>query len=97
MMLLALVCAAMLLLTVAQASVSGFSGGLTLDELSQSGISSLTQAQASVLDGLVRHDVELARQGGVTGFSSDFVARHSAQERSAAGIDALSPREGLHL
>jgi len=85
---------ALMLATVAHA---GFGGGLSPDEQALSGIARLTPAQVAALDALVAHDVDLAHQGGVTGFSSDFAARHTAQERAAAGIDQLSEKEILNL
>jgi hypothetical protein len=88
----ALACAAVLLGAVAHAETR-FSQGLSGEETTASGVSKLTAQQAAALDGLVDHDVTLARQGGVTGFSSAFTARHSEKECKAAGIDRLSDQE----
>ncbi len=83
----------MLLATMAGAAEPGFSDGLSAQEKAACGITKLTAAQVAGLNVLVGHDVTLARQGGVTGFSSAFAARHSAQERAVAGIDLLTDKE----
>jgi hypothetical protein len=90
----ALSLAALLVATVAHAA---FSDGLSPEERAASGVAKLAPAQVAALDGLIARDVELAHQGGVTGFSSDFAARHTAREREAAGIDRLSEKEVLNL
>jgi hypothetical protein len=86
-------CAAMALGTMARAADFAFSDGMSAEEKAACGIKKLTAPQVAALNGLVEHDVTLARQGGVTGFSSAFAARHSAQELAAAGIDRLSEKE----
>jgi hypothetical protein len=86
-------CAAMLLAGWVRADEIKFIEGLSPDERAAMGSSKLSPAQAAALDGLVSHDVTLAEQGGVTGFSSGFVSRHTAAERSAAGVGLLSARE----
>jgi hypothetical protein len=86
-------CAAMTLATMARAAEPGFTSGLSPEEKVACGITKLTAAQAAALNVLVEHDVTIARQGGVTGFSSTFLARHSAQDRAAAGMDRLSEKE----
>jgi hypothetical protein len=86
-------CAAMALATMARAAEPGFTGGLSAEEKAACGITKLTAAQAAALNVLVVHDVTLARQGGVTGFSSTFLARRSAQDREVAGLDRLSEKE----
>jgi hypothetical protein len=83
----------MLAAAVAHAAAEPFCTALSAQERAASGISRLSPAQVATLDGLVGRDVTLARQGGVTGFSSNFTARHTAQERAAAGIDRLSGGE----
>jgi hypothetical protein len=90
-------CAALLAATLAGAAEAPFSGGLSPGERAAVGISRLTAAQVATLDGLVGRDVALARQGGVTGFSSSFSARLTAQERAAAGIGRLSATERAAL
>jgi hypothetical protein len=90
-------CAAMALATMARASESGFSDGLSPGEKAACGISRLTATEVTALNALVGRDVTLARQGGVTGFSSAFAARHTAQELSAAGIGRLSEKERSSL
>jgi len=90
-------CAAMALATVAGAAEPGFSEGLSAQERAACGIPKLTAPQVASLNTLVEHDVTLARQGGVTGFSSAFAARHTEQERAAAGLDRLSEKERLAL
>jgi hypothetical protein len=90
-------CAAMALATMARASEPGFSDGLSAEEKAACGISKLTAPEVTALNALVGHDVTLARQGGVTGFSSAFAARHTAEELAAAGIGRLSERERSSL
>ena len=67
----------MLLAKGARAADIKFIEGLTSEERTSIGVSKLSPAQAFSLDGLVSHDATLARQGGVTGFSSAFIARHT--------------------
>jgi|SRR5580658_9734205 hypothetical protein len=85
--------AAALLAMSAHGYEARFVDGLSAQEKAATGIAKLTAAQAASLDVLVSHDATLAQQGGVTGFSSGFLARHSDAERSAAGIDRLSDKE----
>jgi hypothetical protein len=86
-------CSLMLFATMARAAEPGFSESLSPQERIISGVSRLPAAERAKLDQLEQHDATLARQGGVTGFSSAFSQRHSAQERDAAGIDRLSAGE----
>jgi hypothetical protein len=86
-------CAAMSFATVAMAAGLGFSEGLSAQERSACGIARLNPPQVAALNALVEHDVVLARQGGVTGFSTAFSERHSAQERQAAGVSGLTAKE----
>jgi len=86
-------CAAMSVAAVAMAAEFGFCEGLSAQEKAACGITRLTPAQARALNALVDHDVVLARQGGVTGFSTPFSARHSQKERQAAGVDGLTGTE----
>jgi len=90
---IAIACAAMLLATGARAAEALFSDGLSATEKVACGIQGLAAQQVAALDGLVGRDVTLAHQGGVTGFSSTFAARHTPRERAAAGIDRLSDKE----
>jgi hypothetical protein len=92
-----LACALMLLATSAKSAESSFTGSLAPEERIEVGILKLTPSQATALDGLVSHDMTLARQGGVTGFSSTFIARHTVAERTGAGIDRLSAVERTAL
>jgi hypothetical protein len=85
-------CSAVLLASRLPADAA-FLQGLSAEETSASGVSKLTPPQAAALDGLVDQDVTLAHQGGITGFSSAFTARHTEKERKAAGIDRLSEQE----
>jgi hypothetical protein len=87
----------MLAAAAAGAAETQFSAGLSPQERAASGISRLKPVQVAALDGLVVHDVTLARQGAVTGFSSEFTARHTSKELSAAGIDRLSVGERARL
>lgn len=86
-------CAALALVTPAHAAGPGFGDGLSPGERAACGIAKLTASQAAALDSLVSRDVTLAQQGGVTGFSSAFSARHSPQECKASGMDRLSAKE----
>jgi hypothetical protein len=88
-----LLCAALLVATTARAAEARFSDTLTPEEKAATGFTRLTPKQSASLDGLVAHDATLARQGGVTGFSSAFSARHTASERASAGLDGLSASE----
>jgi hypothetical protein len=89
----AIACAALFAAAAASAAETSFSGGLSTQEISACGITRLTPDQVSKLDGLVRRDVVLARQGGVTGFSSNFTARLTPKERLSTGIDRLTESE----
>jgi hypothetical protein len=89
--------AALLAAAAAAAAEAPFSCGLSAQERAVSGIAGLSQAQVAALDRLVGHDVRLARQGGVTGFSSEFSARRTGPERAASGIDQLSGGERSRL
>ena len=90
-------CAGMLLATWARAVEIRFIEGLSSEERAAAGTQKLTPAQTAQLDRLVSHDVTLAQQGGVTGFSSDFLARHTQAERTSAGISLLSDKERATL
>jgi hypothetical protein len=90
-------CAAMLLAALSRAADIKFVEGLSAEEGASIGVSKLTPAQVVGLDGLVSHDVTLAQEGGVTGFSSRFVDRHTPAERAAAGIGALDAGERVTL
>ncbi len=90
-------CAAMLLATLSRAADIKFIEGLSAEERTSTGVSKLTPAQAADLDGLVSHDVTLALEGGVTGFSSPFLNRHTQVERAAAGISTLTASERSSL
>jgi hypothetical protein len=81
------------LAAAARAAETGFIGALSAEERAECGIAKLSGPQVAALNALVERDVTLARQGGVTGFSSSFVARHSAKDRDAAGITRLSDME----
>jgi hypothetical protein len=86
-------CAALVLATRASAVDIKFIEGLSTDEQAAIGASKLTPPQAADLDGLVSHDVTAARDGGVTGFSTEFLARRTDAERAACGVDHLSDKE----
>jgi hypothetical protein len=92
-----LACFAVLLAASAHAYDARFIDSLSPQEKAAAGIPKLTAAQAAALDVLVSHDATLAEQGGVTGFSSGFLARHAGAEREAAGIDRLSDKEQATL
>ena len=89
--------AAFLLATRAHAAQIRFVEDLTSEERTAIGAQKLTPAQAAALDGLVSHDVTIAKEGGVTGFSSAFLDRHTAAERAAAGAGALTSSERVAL
>ena len=81
----------------ARASDLSFSAGLSGPERSASGIAHLLPAQVSALDQEVERDVTLAQEGGVTGFSQEFLARRTPADRAAAGLDRLTAPEGQAL
>ena len=89
----ALACAALALATPARAAGPGFCNGLSPDESAACGIARLTAEQAASLDALVSRDVTLAHQGGITGFSTAFSARHAGRDLKTAGLDRLAPKE----
>ena len=76
-----------------EAAELGFSDGLSSEEKVACGIRKLSAPQVAALNALVEHDVTLARQGGVTGFSTAFAARRTALELASTGIDRLSEKE----
>lgn len=88
-----LACAVILAATAVGAIAAGFGEGLSPAERAACGITALTPAQAAALDSLVKRDVDLARQGGVTGFSSAFTDRLSPAEITAAGIDRIPEKD----
>jgi hypothetical protein len=88
---------ALLFATWAHAADIRFVEGLTSEERVAVGAQKLTPAQATYLDALVSHDVTIAREGGVTGFSSAFLDRHTPAERAAAGTGALTSAERVAL
>jgi len=90
-------CALMMLATAARAAEPGFVDGLSAEEKAACGIAKLSAPQVSALNAQVGREVTLARQGGVTGFSSTFTARRSAKELAAEGIDRLSATERATL
>jgi hypothetical protein len=89
--------ASLVLATLLRAADIDFAGGLSSDERDATGIGHLSASEAAVLNGLVAQDVTLARDGGVTGFSSGFSERHWERERLAAGLDQLSATERAAL
>lgn len=94
---LGLLLASVLAAVCARASDLSFTSGLSGAERSQAGITRLSEPQASALDTQVARDVALAHEGGVTGFSQDFLARRTPKDRAAAGLDLLTPAEGQAL
>jgi hypothetical protein len=88
---------AMLLATLSRAADIKFIEGLSAEERASTGVAKLTPAQAADLDRLVSRDVTLAMEGGVTGFSSPFLERHTQAERSAAGSGVLTASERSSL
>jgi hypothetical protein len=93
----ALACMALLLAAAARAGEAGFTSGLSPGDQAAFGMSKLTGPQVAALDALVSRDVTLAHQGGVTGFSSAFCARHSERELADSGIDRLSREDRTAL
>jgi hypothetical protein len=87
----------LLLAAVARAAPAGFVEGLSAAEQARAGLNRLSDSERAVLDGLVARDVRLAHEGGVTGFSTTFLARHSPAEESAAGLQKLAPAERAAL
>lgn len=92
-----LACAALVAASWASAAGLNFISGLSPEDRAATGLARLTPTQVSILNALVAHDVKLARDGGVTGFSSAFSARHTEKERMSAGMSLLSERERLNL
>jgi hypothetical protein len=86
-----------MLTAVAGAAPEGFIEGLSAPEQLRAGVAKLSDSQRAVLDGLVARDVQSAHDGGVTGFSTTFLARHNAAEESAAGVARLGPTERAAL
>jgi hypothetical protein len=80
-----------------QASALSFTAGLSPSEVTAAGIPKLSPAQADALNALVARDVTLAHEGGVTGFSTGFLERHSEKERASAGISQLNDTERRNL
>jgi hypothetical protein len=80
-------------LAIASIARAAFSDGLSADERIQCAIALLTAPQVAALNGQVGHDVTLAHQGGVSGFSTAFTSRRTATEKADAGIDRLSERQ----
>ena len=93
----AVFCAAAMMSLGARAAEVSFTDGLSPSDRASIGVSKLSASQVAVLDALVSQDVTVAHQGGVTGFSSGFSARHWDRERYASGIDRLSPAERTSL
>lgn len=89
--------ASLLLATLARAADIDFAGGLSGEERAAVGIGHLSPSEAAVLNGLVGQDVTLAHDGGVTGFSTGFCARHWDRERLSAGLVRLSATERAAL
>ena len=79
------------------ASAMSFTAGLSPSEITAAGIPKLSPAQAEALNALVSRDVALAHQGGVTGFSTGFLERHSEKDRASAGISLLDGTEQQNL
>jgi len=80
-----------------QASAMSFTAGLSPSEIAAAGITKLSPAQADALNALVARDVTLAHEGGVTGFSTGFLERHSEKERASTGISILNDTERQNL
>jgi hypothetical protein len=85
--------AALVLTTWASAAEISFVEGLSPEEKAAIGAAKLSPPQVADLDGLVSHDVTAAHQGGVTGFSTEFLARRTDAESAASGVDNLSDKE----
>jgi len=88
----------LLALTVSAAVTDpGFTDSLSSTQQVAMGLAKLSAAQRTTLNAQVQHDVTLARQGDVTGFASTFTQRHTATERTAAGLDLLGNDERRQL
>jgi hypothetical protein len=88
-----LAAAVLVLASVARAAAFGFSDGLSADEKSACGLAKLTAPQVAALNAMVDRDMNLAHEGGVTGFSSAFTARLSPAQRVLAGLERLTDKE----
>ena len=94
---LGLACAAVFAAAWAGAAGLDFTNGLSPQEAASAGLAKLTAQEITALNRLVDRDVTLAHQGGVTGFSTEFTARHTGQERVSSGINRLTDGERLAL
>ena len=80
-----------------RAEDSVFSVRLHANEFVEIGLTALTQEELSTLNQLVAREVASARQGGVTAFRGTFLSRRTPAERTAAGLDKLTPAGQEHL
>ena len=87
----------LLLASASAAAPVGFIEGLSAPEQLRVGAAKLSDSERAVLDGLVARDVQVAHDGGVTGFSTTFLERHNGAEESAAGVPRLNPAERAAL
>ncbi len=90
---LALLAAVLGLATALFAADGGFLATLSEQEQTDAGLARLSAEQQLKLNTLVGREVSLARQGGVTAFAGTFSSRRQPEERAAAGLDALTPKE----
>ena len=92
--LLALFVGSLLALTTPlSASEGGFGATLSLEQQSAAGLPILTAAERLVLDQLVAGELASVRKGEVPELTGTFVSRRTDAERTAAGLDRLSPAQ----
>jgi hypothetical protein len=87
---LGIACALLALAAAARAAEASFTASLSSEEASLAGIPRLSASQVAILDALIAQDMRVAHEGGVTGFSTGFSARHWETQRDASGLDRLS-------
>ena len=89
--LLALLSGLLLPASTLRAEESVFSVRLHANEFVEIGLTALTQEELTALNQLVAREVASARQGGVAAFRGNFLSRRTPAERTAAGLDKLTP------
>jgi len=77
--------------STASAEEALFSVRLHANEFVEIGLTTLSQEELTALNQLVAREVASARQGGVTAFRGTFLSRRTPAERTAAGLDKLTP------
>ncbi len=89
--LLALLSGLLLPASASSAEETLFSVRLHANEFVAIGLTALTPEELTALNQFVAREIASARQGGVTAFRGTFLSRRTPTERTAAGLDRLSP------